>query len=399
MWIARIYEETLQGLAQEFPVLVLTGPRQVGKTSTLLQVFPDYAYVSLDLPYNAAQAEENPEKFLNDHEEFLIVDEVQYAPSLFRYLKFAIDSDRRPGRFLLTGSQHFQLMNTISESLAGRCGVMNMLGLSRAELFAAHGSLNEDDFIWKGGMPELYARPEITPEYWYTSYVATYLERDVRNILNVGNLRDFDRFLRACALRIGQLLSLSDLARDVGISPNTVKNWMSVLETSGQIFLLEPFYRSLGKRLTKSPKLYFTDTGVAAFLLGLDSPAGLLQSPFAGQFWENYVLLEYLKQSRARAKQPRVWFWRTRSGEEVDLIIEHAGRVMAIECKQKERPGEKDIRGLKSFSRHMQGKVQGIVACRTPRAYPLAEDVEALPVRDITEKFLAYPAKGLTIGV
>jgi len=388
MWITRIYEKTLQSLAQEFPALVLTGPKQVGKTSTLLKVFPDHDYVSLDLPYNAAQAEENPEKFLSDHGEFLIVDEVQYAPSLFRYLKFAIDSDRRPGRLLLTGSQHFQLMNTISESLAGRCGVINMLGLSRAELLNAHGSLSEDDFIWKGGMPELYAREEITSEYWFTSYVATYLERDVRNILNVGNLRDFDRFLRACALRTGQLLSLSGLARDVGVSPNTVKNWISVLETSGQVFLLEPFYRSLGKRLTKSPKLYFTDTGTAAFLLGFDSPAGLFQSPFAGQFWENYVLLEYLKLVRARAKQPRVWFWRTRSGEEVDLIIEHAGRIMAIECKQRERPGEKDIRGLKSFSSLMQGKVQGIVACRTPRAYPLAESVEAMPVRDIAEKLL-----------
>ncbi len=374
-------------MAGELPALVLTGPRQVGKTSTLLQVFPDYAYVSLDLPYNADQAEKNPEKFLHDHGDFLIIDEVQYAPSLFRYLKFAIDSDRRPGRFLLTGSQHFQLMHTISESLAGRCAVMNMLGLSRAELLTVHGALHEDDFIWKGGMPELYARPELTPEFWFTSYVATYLERDVRNILNVGNLRDFDRFLRACALRVGQLLSLSDLARDVGISPNTAKNWISVLETSGQIFLLEPFYRSLGKRLSKSPKLYFTDTGVAGFLLGFDSPASLLQSPFAGQLWENYVLLEYLKQLRARGKQPRVWFWRTRSGEEVDLIIEYAGQVMAIECKLSERPGGKDIRGLKSFSRHLQGKAKAIVACRTPQAYPLADGIEALPVREITGIF------------
>lgn len=374
-------------MAKEFPALVLTGPRQVGKTTTLLKVFPNYAYISLDLPYNAALAEENPERLLTQHGHLLIIDEVQYAPSLFRYLKVAIDSDRQPGMYLMTGSQHFQLMDTISESLAGRCGVLNMLGLSGAELFTAHGGLNEDDFVWKGGMPELHARPDVTAEYWFTSYVATYLERDVRNILNVGNLRDFDRFLRACALRIGQLLSLSDLARDVGISPNTAKNWISVLETSGQIYLLEPFYRSLGKRLTKSPKLYFTDSGIAAFLLGFDSSDSLLPGPFGGQIWENYVLLEYLKKIRGMGKQPRVWFWRTRSGEEVDLVIEHAGQILAVECKMSERPGERDILGLKSFASHMPSQVQGVVACRTPKSYPLSSGIKALPVQDLAQLF------------
>ena len=383
MWINRKYESTLQKIASEFPALVLTGPRQVGKTSTLLRVFPEYDYVSLDLPYNAAQAEENPEQFLNELGNRLIIDEVQYAPSLFRYLKVWIDSDRRPGKFLLTGSQHFQLMNTVSESLAGRCAVLNMLGLSAAEISTAQRDWDEETFIWKGGMPELQARSDLTPAYWHTSYVATYLERDVRNILNVGNLRDFDRFLRACALRIGQLLSLSDLSRDIGISPNTAKSWISVLQTSGQIILLEPYYRSLGKRLTKSPKLYFTDTGVAAFLLGFDTPAALFQSYLSGQFWENYVLLEYLKNIRGTGRQPRIWFWRTKSGEEVDLIIENAGRTVAIECKQRERPGEKDLRGLRSFSDSFSVDVQALVACRTPKRYPLSKGIEAIPVADV----------------
>ena len=383
MWITRKYESTLQNMAKQFPALVVTGPRQVGKTSTLLKTFPEHAYLSLDLPYNAARAEENPEKFLREHGQDLIIDEVQYAPSLFRYLKVFIDSKRKPGRFLLTGSQHFQLMDTISESLAGRCGVLNMLGLSAAELKSSYFAFDEDTFIWKGGMPELQSRADITPEYWHTSYVATYLERDVRNILSVGNLRDFDRFLRACALRIGQLLSFSDLARDVGISPNTVKSWISVLETSGQIFLLEPYYRSLGKRLTKSPKLYFTDTGIAAFLLGFNSPESLFQSHLAGQFWENYVLLEYLKQVRGAGRQPRVWFWRTSNGEEIDLIIEHEGNIIAIECKLSERPGEKEARRLKSFSDYVNSQVQGIVACRTPESYPLTTGIEAMPVREI----------------
>lgn len=386
MWITRKYESTILKYTDQFPAIVLTGPRQVGKTSTLLRVFPGYDYVSLDLPYNAAQAEENPEKFLANHTSSnLIIDEVQYAPSLFRYLKSNIDQDRRPGRFLLTGSQHLQLMDTISESLAGRCGVLNMLGLSAEEVLQVSFTLDEENLIWKGGMPELHARDELTLKFWFTSYVATYLERDVRNILSVGNLRDFDRFLRACALRIGQLLSLSDLAKDVGITPNTAKSWISVLQTSGQIFLLEPYYQSLGKRLTKSPKLYFTDTGIAAFLLGFDSPVRLSQSPLFGQFWENFVVLECLKHTASQGRQPRMWFWRTRTGEEVDLIIEHSGKVTAIECKSTERPGEKDIKTLKLFADHMQKDVQSLVVCRTPKSYPLAGGVQAMPIKDLWE--------------
>ncbi len=387
MWIRRNYEKTLQEMVAQFPSIILTGPRQVGKTSTLLRIFPEYTYVSFDLPYNAAKAEESPESFLDEQGDKLIIDEVQYAPSLFSYLKVRIDSDRRPGRFLLTGSQHFSLMDNISDSLAGRCGILNMLGLSAAELVASGMPWQEPDFIWKGGMPELYARPEITPEYWHTSYLATYLERDVRNILNVGNLRDFDRFLRACAMRIGQLLSLSDLAKDVGVSPNTIKSWLSVLQTSGQIFLLEPYYRSLGKRLTKSPKLYFTDTGIAAFLLGFETSDSLHRSHFAGQFWENYVVLEYLKNLRESGKQPRMWFWRTQSGEEVDLIIEKSGEVLAIESKFSEQPGEKEVRGLKRFIQQMKGKARGFVACRTPQSYPISSDIEAVPARSLYRFF------------
>lgn len=383
MWIERKCQTTLLEISKTFPALVITGPRQVGKTTTLLRVFPRYSYISLDLPYNAAQAENNPEAFLSEHGDSLIIDEVQYAPSLFRYLKVSIDADRRPGRFMLTGSQHFPLMEGISDSLAGRCAVLNMYGLSAQEVEASPAPWDEAQFIWKGGMPDLHARPEMSPDYWHTSYLATYLERDVRNIINVGSLRDFDRFLRACALRIGQLLSLSDLARDVGVSVNTVKSWISVLETSGQIFLLEPYYRSLGKRLTKSPKLYFTDTGVASFLLGFETARDLLRSPLAGQFWENHVLLEMLKHWSGLGRRPRVWFWRTRSGEEVDLVIEQSGRVMAIECKSSEKPGSKDIKSLRSFLDRLQGQARGVVVCRTPKTYPLDEGLQAVPVTDL----------------
>ena len=265
MWIARKYEPTLKALFRQFPAVVVTGPRQVGKTSLVRRVFPSHTYVSLDVPSMAEQADKSPEAFIQSFAEPLIIDEVQYAPSLFRHLKVRIDQDKRPGRFILTGSQGFALMQGISESLAGRCGVLSMLNLSARELKDSRQPFDDISYIFKGGYPELYERPEIDPHFWYGAYFSTYLERDVRNILNVGNLRDFDRFLRAVAVRTGQVLSYSDLARDVGIAPNTAKQWISVLQASGQIVLLEPYHRNLGKRLVKSPNCTWPTRGLPLF--------------------------------------------------------------------------------------------------------------------------------------
>jgi uncharacterized protein len=224
MWISGKCEATLKAMFQQFSAVVVTGPRQVGKTATVRTIFPRATYLPLDFPSVAAQAERNAEGLLRGATEPIILDEVQYAPSLFRYLKAIIDEDRRPGRFILTGSQNFLLMQGISESLAGRCGILNMLNLSATEVKEAFGTFDEEAYLSKGGYPELYSIPEIEPAYWYSSYLGTYLERDVRNILNVGSLRDFDRFLRATASRTGRMFSYSDLARDVGVTPNTAKN-------------------------------------------------------------------------------------------------------------------------------------------------------------------------------
>ena len=381
MWIERKYETTLKKLAKQFPAIVVTGPRQVGKTSLVRQVFPDFSYLTLDVPALAAQAEESPEALLKGKSAPLIIDEVQYAPSLFRYLKTVIDARKDPGRFILTGSQNFQVMQGISESLAGRCGILNMMNLSFTELVDAFGSYDEEDYLIKGGFPEIFANPDIDPQIWYSSYLSTYLERDVRNILNVGNLRDFDRFIRAVAIRTGQILSYSDLARDVGIAPNTAKQWISVLQASGQIMLLEPYYRNLGKRLVKSPKLYMCDTGLAAFLMGFENWEAISRHPVIGALWETHVVMQVVKHFASMAKRPPIWFWRTAHGAEVDLLIEQGGRFVAIEAKYKENPDQTSLKGIKALKNYYgdDSLISGYIASRTTHTYKLSDDVKAIP--------------------
>jgi uncharacterized protein len=389
MWITRRYEETLKALFAQFPAVAISGARQVGKTALVRHVFPDINYVSLDFPALAAQAEHNPEGFFREHGFPLIIDEVQYAPSLFRYLKAMIDADRKPGRLILTGSQIFPLMQGVSESLAGRCGVLTVMNLSASELRAFQDGVmfNESDFLFKGGYPELHARQELSPHFWYGAYLATYLERDVRNILNVGSIRDFDRFLRAVAARTGQILSYSDLARDVGIAPNTAKKWISVLQTSGQVFLLEPYFRNVGKRLVKSPKLYLCDTGLAAFLMGFESWQAVERHPAVGALWETHVVMEAVKSFAARGKGIPMWFWRTAWGAEVDLLIERDGKFTAVECKYAEVVGEPGLKGLKAFTDAYGGDSMqaAYVASRTARAYPVSGDITVIPGSGIAD--------------
>ena len=392
MWIVRKYEKTLGNLSRQFPAVVLTGARQVGKTSLVRRVFPDHAYVSLDLPAAADQAENSPRRFMSEFPEPLVIDEVQYAPALFRHLKAKIDEDKRPGRFILTGSQNFQLMQGISESLAGRCGVLQMLNLSLEELTTIVPDASEGAYLYKGGWPELHARSDLDPHFWYAAYLSTYLERDVRNLLNVGSLRDFDRFLRAVAARTGQLLSFSDLARDVGIAPNTAKKWVSVLQASGQVLLLEPYHRNLGKRLVKSPKIYLGDTGLALFLMGFDSWETAAHSPLAGALWETHVVMQVVRHFTANGKWVPLWFWRTAGGAEVDLLIERGGRFTAIEAKLTERPEPNDLKGIAALERFYgpDSLVEGIVACRTARVYQMSARICAVPAKKIA-KYLESP--------
>ena len=383
MWIDRHIEPLLLQRSATRPVVVLTGARQTGKTSLMRRLFPDHAFVTLDLPSEAEQAERDPGSFLARYPPPVIVDEVQYAPGLFRHLKVAVDRDRRrAGAFLLTGSQPLGLMKSVSDSLAGRAGVVELEPLSFAEARAAHPHLAVEEFLVRGGFPELYANLAIESEDFLRSYVATYLERDLRQLLQVTNLRDYERFLRASALRTGQLLNRADLARDVGISGSTAGAWLSALEASHQLMLLEPWFANRTKGLVKRPKLYLRDAGLAAFLCGVHTTQALHSSPLAGALWETLVCGEL---RRAQTNRRGGWdlnFWRDRT-READFLLHRAGTFHLADAKWTEHPGGRDAEVLRKVARELPaGAVQSMsIFCRAPNAYPIgAGDVHAVPL-------------------
>lgn len=361
-------------MVDQFPAVLVTGARQAGKTSILRHLYPQISYLSLDLPANAEAANTAPEQLLNQYPEPVIIDEIQYAPSLLRHLKARIDENRSPGRYLLTGSQVFPLMQGVSESLAGRCAILNLHTLARAELLDAGHLGEETTHIFLGGYPELHLRAET--DLWFPAYVATYLERDVRNILRVIDLQEFNRFIRACALRTSQVINYSDLARDTGIAPNTARKWAGLLQTSAIISLVEPYFGNRTKRLIKSPKLFFLDTGLAAFLSGFRSQENLFASSLAGAFWETHVFGQIIKHAASRGNSSPVNFWRTANGPEVDLVMEQAGgTVIAIECKFKERPDNSDAAGLRALADAEKGRIRKrVIVCRTKVTYKLSDE-------------------------
>jgi predicted AAA+ superfamily ATPase len=377
MWIDRRIAARVLDAARQFPALVVTGGRQTGKTTLLRHLFPEASFASLDLPSAAYQADERGEEFLGSYPEPVILDEVQYAPGLFRHLKVAIDARRaKRGRFLMTGSQKFSLMRALSESLAGRCAVLELDTLASTEILAAFPAeaSRTEEIVWRGGFPELWRDREIEPRLFYSSFVVTYLERDVRLALRVGSLRDFERFLRACALRSGRLLNLTELARDVGIAGSTARDWLSVLEASSQVVLLEPYFANPTRRLIKTPKLYFRDSGLLCFLLGLESAGSLPSSPLLGPIWETFVLGQILRARAITGSAAQIFFWRDAHGTEADFLIEQNGRVRLIEAKWTEiltdsralRPmlQVRDLLADRAAPEHW-------VACRTRHPHPL----------------------------
>ena len=385
MWICRDIEPRLGRSARTRPVVVLTGARQTGKTSTLLRLFPKLGFVSLDLPTEAEQAEKEPQSFLRRHPAPAIIDEVQYAPGLFRHLKVAVDASRaRNGQFLLTGSQKFTLMRSVSESLAGRADIVELETLSWAEMRAALPQTRLETAIVRGGFPELEANPDIDHVAFYNSYLATYLERDVRALANVGNLRHFERFLRACALRSANLLNKADLARDVGIAPSTANLWLSTLEASGQVVLLEPWFSSRTKSIAKSPKLYLADTGLLCALLNIRSEDVLSQSPAAGAVWETFVFAQLRARERWAGRTGSLFYWRDRT-REVDFVVDVGGQLELFEAKWTELPAKSDCVNL-DFVRKVLGKARvpgGAIVSRTPNSFPLANGFRALAVSDL----------------
>lgn len=384
MWIERELSTRLGALHRSFPALILTGARQTGKTSLLRRLFADHAYVSLDSRLLAEQAENSPESFLREHPPPVVIDEVQYAPGLFRQLKIAIDRQReRKGQFVLTGSQKFSLMREVSDSLAGRCAVVGLPGLTAREIRSVAPALDAADpaeLLVRGAFPELWADRSIPGREFFQSYVATYLERDLRQLLNVGSLRDFERFMRACAARAGQLLNKSSLARDVGISQTTASEWLSALEASNQLTLLEPYFANVGKRLVKSPKLYFNDCGLLCYLLGVDADS-LGPSALTGAIWENFVFTELHKLLTLHHPEWTLWFYRDQQNREADFLVQGPHhRIRVLDAKWSELPNQRDVaaleavattlgtaRGVADVSVAILGRMPGVTALRERR--------------------------------
>jgi hypothetical protein len=331
--IPRTAALTLQRLAKGFPIIALTGPRQSGKTTLAQQVFADKAYVSLENPDEHEFAERDPRAFLKRFESGAILDEVQRCPHLLSWLQGLVDERRRMGDFVLTGSAQFDLISGITQSLAGRVGRIELLPFSGAEL-AAVGKLPDslEDMLLRGAYPALYDR-ELLPGDWFPNYVTTYLERDVRQLIAVRDLSLFQRFVRMCAARSGQLLNLAALGADCGISAATAREWLSVLEASYLVARLPPYHRNFGKRLVKSPKLYFLDVGLMAWLLGIRDAASIQTHAARGALFETYVASELIKQRFNAAQSADLYFWRDSAGHEVDLLFETPQGMQAVEIK------------------------------------------------------------------
>lgn len=390
--------------SKQFPVLLLTGPRQVGKTTLLQRLCPKgRRYVTLDDPALRVLAKEDPALFLQRFEPPVLVDEIQYAPQLLPQIKMIADATRKPGMFWLTGSQQFHMMKGISETLAGRVGILNLLGFSIRERFrlplhippflptsdriaqrTATGrrlSLRQlYQAIWTGGFPALVAGPARNRDLFFSSYVQTYLQRDVRDLTQVGNEASFLRFIKACAARTGQLLNYSDLARDADVSVNTAKQWLSILQASCQVMLLSPFHSNLTRRLVKRPKLYFLDTGLCAYLTEWTTPETLEAGAMAGAILETFVFAELLKGWWHRGVEPRLYYYRDKDGGEIDFLFAQDRRLYPVEVKKSASPGPDALKMPSSLERKGQRLGEGAVICLGREPLPLTKQVQVVPV-------------------
>jgi len=404
MYKTRTLETFFQKADQQFPVLLVTGPRQVGKT-TLLQHLSAQgrAYVTLDDPMLCSLAKEEPELFLQRFQPPVLIDEIQYAPELFPFIKMRVDRKRKPGMFWLTGAQQFHLMKGVSESLAGRVGIMNLSGFSLRELQGLakevapflpdhqsiekrlqHGtSLSLKELyqqIWRGAFPLIALNEDIDRDLFYGSYLQTCLQRDVRDLARVGDRMAFLRFLRVAAARTGQLLNMSDMARDANTTPATAKNWLSILQASGIIYLLEPYHSSVTKRLVKAPKLYFLDTGLCSYLTEWSSPETLEAGVMSEAILETWILDEILKSYWHNGRRAPLYYYRDKDKKEVDLLIIRDGIIYPLEFKKTAAPKKDTVRHFKTLKRLNIPIGPGGVICLAEMALPITENVHCIPV-------------------
>jgi len=405
MYMPRTLEGFARTAAGQFPVLLVTGARQVGKTTFLRHLSePERTYVSLDDALLLDLAKRDPALFFQRFRPPLLIDEVQYAPELLPYIKMESDELGKPNLFWLTGSQQFHLMKGISESLAGRVAVVQLLGFSRREKIGqaslsrpfipapseiaqreqTGGNLDLMELygtIWRGAYPAITLNEDMDRDLFYSSYVQTYLQRDVRDLARVGDEMAFLRFLRIAAARSGQLINLTEFARDADISVNTAKNWLSIMQASGVVYLLEPYHSNLSKRLVKSPKLYFLDTGLCSYLTGWSSPQTLEAGAMSGAILETWVISELLKGYLHNGKQPPFYYYRDKDKREIDLLIVQDGTIYPLEIKKTASPSAADVRAFGTLVKLGLPVGLGGVICLARQSLPISESAVSIPVR------------------
>jgi hypothetical protein len=414
MIVERTLTKTLLQASKSFPIVLLTGPRQIGKTTLLEACAQGRNYVTLDNLEDRALAKNDPALFLQRYKAPLIIDEVQYAPELFSYLKMAVDKSKQKGMFWLTGSQKFHLMSNITETLAGRVAIIDMLGFSQAELddraekntpflpsmkwletaraqCTSKSLMDVYHSIWRGSFPAMWAvnprsknkkisASDVDRDLFYSSYLQTYIQRDVRDLTQVGDALAFRHFLKAVAARTGQLLNYADLARDAAIDPKTAKSWISILEASGLVYLLYPYYNNLTKRIIKAPKLYFLDTGLCAYLTSWTTPETLETGAMAGAILETYAFTEILKSYWHNGKPANFYFYRDHDQKEIDLLIEQDNQLYPIEFKKTATPSlsiSKQFFVVQNLDKPIGAAA---VVCLTQTDTLLAKDVFIVPV-------------------
>ncbi len=403
-YIKRTLEQSIIKNSDFFPVVMVTGPRQVGKTTVLQNCEKTpRTYVSLDVLANRNLAQNDPQLFLERFPAPVLIDEVQYAPQLFPYIKAAVDQDKRPGQFWLTGSQQFHLMQNVTESLAGRVGILHLNGFSQDEkrgapiaspflptkeyietkaATAPSMGINEVyKEIWRGSYPKMFGASDDMWSAFYDSYLQTYIERDVKSLTAVGDTMAFLTFMRVLAARTGQELQYNEISRDVGVSAPTIKSWLSILEQSGLVVLLQPYYNNVTNRMIKSPKVYFMDTGLVAFLVGWTSPEALMNGAMSGSIFETYVVSEIIKSYWYNGKQPNIYYYRDKEKREIDVIIEENGKLHPIEIKKKSTPDKGDIKNFDVIENVLKlPRGHGAVICAATTHLPLTSDVDIIPV-------------------
>ena len=386
MLLTRTAEKELRTLAGQFKTVAVVGPRQSGKTTLVRMAFPDKAYVSLENPDTRRFAIEDPRGFIAGYPDGAILDEIQRTPDIFSYLQQVLDENKGKGRFIITGSNNFLLQENISQSLAGRVGYLYLLPLSINELPKHKLSVNEQ--IHKGFYPAMYEQEGQTEVgKYYLNYIRTYIERDVRLIRNVTDLYTFERFLRLCAGRTGQLLNMNSLAVETGVDNKTIGAWLSVLEASFVVFRLQPYHKNYNKRIVKMPKLYFYDTGVASALLGIENPAQLALHPFRGGLFENMIIVDFLKSRYNKGKPNNLYFWRDSLGTEIDLLVEKANSLLPIEIKSGQTITDDYFKSMSAWLR-ISGMEKGWVIYAGDEKQVRSNGITVLPLNEM-ERLLA----------